>query len=95
MMYQDSWPVQKPVVVPQELCTDIVLQHSSTVSQSSPIDCARFSKFSSLIRTTHYVFKFAGCTRSPEEYWICNIQSSEYPQVYQYLSNVDSEVLPV
>ena len=94
MMYQDSWPVQKPVVVMQELCTDIVPQHSSTVSQPSPIDCTRFSKFSSLIRTTRYVFKFGGCTRSPEEYWICNIQRSEYPQVYQYLSNVDSEVLP-
>ena len=68
MMYQDSWPVQKPVVVMQELCTDIVPQHSSTVSQPSPIDCTRFSKFSSLIRTTQYVFKFGGCTRSPEEY---------------------------
>ena len=86
MMYQDSWPVQKPVVVMQELCADIVLQHSSTVLQSSSIDCTRFSKSSSPIRTTHYVFffKFGGCTRSPEEYWICSIQRS----------NVDSEVLP-
>ena len=89
MMYQDNWPVQKPVVVMQEFCTDSAPQHSSSVSQPSPIDCTCFSKFSSLIRTTHYVFKFGGCSRSPEEYWICSIQRSEYPQVYQYLSNVE------
>ena len=92
MMHQDSWPIQKPFVVMQELCTDVIPQRSSTVTPSSPIDYTRFSKFSSLIKTTHFVLKFGGRTRSPEEYWFCHIQQCEYPQVYQYLRTLDIQV---
>lgn len=93
---QSKWPPQKPFVVVQELRTDIDTgtRIPDPAVPSSPIDPRRFSKFSSLIKTTQYVFKGVKSTKDPTEYWIRIAQLQEYPRVYGYLSTRSNDAAP-
>ena len=84
-----KWPTQKPFVVVQELITDVDTegQTAPPAAPTSPIDPTRFSKFTSLIRTTQIVFNVVKCSLNPTDYWMKHIQQKEYPKVYQYLKS--------
>ena len=92
------YPIQKPLVVVNEITTDHV---ASSPNIPKLFDPERYSRFKTVIGITAYVFKFLRLKcpllglPTPEEYWIKHAQRTYYPQVYSILSSHCHEGSPL